>query len=77
MRSLLFEWDPRYRADGGGEMGDQDRLQDLEVLAALLADIERELEAAGEDEKGKLREMQQHCLLRLALLKKPGHMDVE
>jgi hypothetical protein len=58
-------------------MGDEERLQDLESLAALLADIERELESAGEGEKGKLREMQQHCLLKLALLRSPKRTDVD
>ena len=50
-------------------MGDEYKLQDLEVLAALLADIEKASEEIGEDDKGKIRELHQHCILRLALLK--------
>ena len=77
MRSLFFERGPGFRADGSGEMCDQERMQDLQVLAALLADIEKELESAGEADIGRLREMQQHCLLKLALLKNSDLTDVD
>jgi hypothetical protein len=50
-------------------MGDEYKVQDLEALAALLADIEKESEGMGEGDKGMIRELHQHCVLRLALLK--------
>jgi ribosomal protein L29 len=49
-------------------MGDQDRVKDLEALQALLADIETELASESEDNKSKIRELRQHCMLKLALL---------
>jgi hypothetical protein len=52
-------------------MGDQNKLEkDFEALASLLADIEKELGPEREDDKSKLRELHQHCMLQLALLKK-------
>jgi hypothetical protein len=64
------EYEQRHRAYGGGEMVDQGRVGDLKVLAALLADVERELASGSEDDKGKIRELRQHCILLLALLDK-------
>ena len=51
-------------------MGDQDRAEDLEALQALLADIETELTSESEDDKGRIRELRQRCILQLALLNK-------
>ena len=51
-------------------MGNQDRPEDLKVLAALLADIEAELASEYEADKGKIKELRQHCMLQLALLDK-------
>jgi hypothetical protein len=58
-------------------MTDQNSLQDLVALAALLADIEKELESDSmdEDDKGRIRELRQHCILQLALLKKAEDTD--
>jgi hypothetical protein len=50
---------------------DQNRLEkDLEALASLLADIEKELEPERADDKGRMRELYEDCMLELALLKK-------
>lgn len=58
----------------GAGMGDQSRLEkDFEILAALLTDIEKELKSEGDD-KGRIRELYEHCMLELALLKK-DHKD--
>ena len=59
-------------------MEDHDRAEDLEALQALLADIEKELASESEDDKSKIRELRQHCMLKLALLdnakkKEPKH----
>jgi hypothetical protein len=52
-------------------MGDQDRSEkDFEALAALLADIEKELESESEADKSGIKELYEHCMRELALLKK-------
>lgn len=52
-------------------MGDQDKMEkDMEALSALLADIEKELEPGSEDDRSIIRELHQHCMLELALLRK-------
>lgn len=57
-------------------MGDQNRLEkDFEALAALLVDIEKELESESEDDKSRIRELYEHCMLELALLKKAKKKD--
>jgi hypothetical protein len=56
-------------------MGDQGRSEkDFEILAALLADIEKEMKSEGGD-KGRIRELYEHCMLELALLKKGNEDD--
>lgn len=51
-------------------MGDQEKLRkNLEALAALLVDIEKQLESESNSVKGRIRELHQQCLLELALLK--------
>ena len=48
--------------------------QDLESLAALLADIERQInEAADHNQLFHLRQLKQRCLLELYLLKRDPH----
>jgi hypothetical protein len=61
---------------GVGVMGDQNRLEkNFEALAALLADIARELESESEEDISRIRELQEHCILELALLRKTRKKD--
>jgi hypothetical protein len=72
MRSPLIDFERQWkeRADGGG-MGDQNRLEkDFEALAALLADIARDIESESEEDRSRIRELHQRCMLELALLRK-------
>ena len=51
-------------------MRDQEKLRkNLEALAALLIDIEKQLESEGDCVKARIRELHQQCLLEMALLK--------
>ena len=57
-------------------MGDQSKLEkNFEALAALLADIERELESESEESRGRIRELHGLCLLELALLRRSRKKD--
>jgi hypothetical protein len=57
-------------------MGDLDKMEkNFEALSALLTDIEKELEFESEDDRSRIRELHQHCLLELALLRKPKKKD--
>ena len=57
-------------------MGDQSRLEkNFEALAALLADIARELESESKEDVGRIRELHNHCVLELALLRKSKKKD--
>ena len=52
-----------------------DRLKDLEALEALLADIERALAnegAVSEEDKARLEELRQQCMLKRELLIRGG-----
>jgi hypothetical protein len=59
-------------------MRDRGRIEkDFEALAALLADIEKELVSAGDDDRGRIRELYEHCMLELASLKKGEKEDAD
>jgi hypothetical protein len=54
---------------------DRTSAEALEALAAWLADIETELASESEDDKGKIRELRQLCILQLALLDRAKMID--
>jgi hypothetical protein len=57
-------------------MGDREKLKrDLEALAALLADIAKQLES--ESGRSSIKELHRQCLLELALMEKAENNDPE
>ncbi|HXG65342.1 MAG TPA: hypothetical protein VNO70_09550 [Blastocatellia bacterium] len=57
-----------------------DRLKDLEALEALLADIERALANEGaisEEDKARLEELRQQCMLKRELLIRGGKDETD